>query len=68
MHSSVNRDRSKREVISGVQTRKECKGLTQEFVVLRHRLHYLHDDPGNPYKDGKCGIDAQNDQGTHLRP
>ena len=61
MHSSVNRDRSKREVVSVVQMRKGGKGLAKEFRVLRHCLHYLCDGLGNAYKgDGKCGIDVQN--------
>ena len=34
MHSSVNRDRSKRKVVNVVQMQKEGKGLTEEFRVL----------------------------------
>ena len=69
MHSSVNRDRSKREVVSVVQMQKEGKGLAEEFRVLLHRLHCLYDGLGNAYKGGgKYGIDVQNDQGTRLHP
>ena len=52
-----------------VETRKEGKRLAEEFRVLRPRLDYLYDEPGSDYKgDGEYGIDAENDQGTRVRP
>ena len=61
MHSSVNKDRSKREMVSVVQMRKGGKGLAKEFRVLRHHLHCLYNRLRNAYRgDGKCGIEMQN--------
>ena len=61
MHSSVNKDRSKREMVSVVQMRKGGKGLAKEFRVFPHHLHCLYDGLRNAYKgDGKCGVDVQN--------
>ena len=61
MHSSVNKDRSKREMVSVVQMRKGGKGLAKEFRVLHHHLHCLYDRLRNAYRgDGKCGIEMQN--------
>ena len=51
IHWSVNRDRSKWEVVSVVQTRKEDKGLAYEFQVLSHRLLVRMTDSETPTRE-----------------